>query len=288
MKISDMEKSLKSFNNDSVNKPLIELVKYDKGEKREEIIDDNIIIFILNGGLKYHFHDYPLAELDKGNILFLPAGYQWSYSIEDNIEILIFRLYNPMKLCEGYFIERLSGLNSEDNNTVITAKLNPLIANQRLWGFLNLLADCIIDGVKGYQYFEIKIRELLIVLRTYYTKQELQAFFSLILSRDISFSEYVRSNYHKYSTVIALAESMYLSHRQFAKRFKDIFHQNPQEWMSRQKALNIHNQIITTKKPIKQIAFESGFGSIAQFTRFCKKELGVTPAVLRLDASKNQ
>jgi len=130
----------------------------------------------------------------------------------------------------------------------------------------------------------MKIREFFLMLRAYYPKDELREFLSMILSRDTAFSEYVRNNRNKFPTVIALAKSMHLTQRQFASRFKEVFGCTPYRWIKEGKILMIHRQITSTRKPIKQIAYENGFGSLAQFTRFCKTELGKTPTELRMEA----
>ena len=274
------------FNYTHSDKPQIELIRFSKGEKAEFLIGANEIVFFLKGSIRYIFHNYPENDITSEMILFLPTGFRWCYWIESDTEILRFRLYNPIKLCEYYFIEHLFDSNIENNNQNQAQELKTLEINQRLWQFTYGLIECLGDGIKCRHYFDLKIREFFLMLRTYYPKNELREFLSLILSQDTAFSEYVRNNRHRYSTVIALAESMKMTPRQFAKRFKKIFNKNPYEWIKEGKAATIHHEITTTNKPIKQIAFECGLGSIPQFTRFCKNELGETPANLRRNALK--
>ena len=115
----------------------------------------------------------------------------------------------------------------------------------------------------------------------YYPKRELREFLAMILSRDITFSEYARNNRNKYRTVVALAKSMNLTQKQFARHFKRVFGRTPYGWMNEGRSLTIHHEITATKKPFKHIAFDNGFNSAAQFTKFCKKTLGKTPLELR-------
>lgn len=51
--------------------------------------------------------------------------------------------------------------------------------------------------------------------------------------------------------------------------------------MKANKAKVIQDEITSTNKPFKQIAYENEFSTIAQFTKFCKKEIGKTPSSIR-------
>ena len=281
MELINIYEHLNCFNYDHSPKPQIEICSYEKGETAELSAEENEIVFFLKGNIKYIFDSYPEHETDEGKILFLPMGHKCTCFACSEFAIMIFRLYNPIKLCNTYFIEHLfnSGNPAEINANPEELKL--LVINPRLWHFITGLKDCISDGIKCKHYFEMKIKEFFLMLRSYYPKSELRDFLRMILSNDIAFSEYVRQNRNKYPTVIALAESMHLTQKQFAKRFKNVFNRTPYEWMKEGRILSIQNDITTTKKSFKQIAIENGFRSLEEFTRFCKKELGKTPTDFR-------
>ena len=282
MELLNVTEHLKCFNYDHSRRPQIEVINYAKDAEAELPIETNEVIFLLEGSIKYTFHHYPEYELKTGEILFLPMGYRCSYFAESDSRAVIFRLYSPVKLCESYFIERLyDPKESCDTGYGQIGKLRVLTINPRIQSFLDGLTDCISDGIKCKHYFDLKTKEFFLLLRAYYPKSDLREFLSLILSRDTAFSEYVRNNRNNFPTVIALAKSMHLTQRQFAFRFKEVFGRTPYGWIKEGKTLTIHHQITATRKPIKQVAMESGFASLAQFTRFCKKELGKTPAELR-------
>ena len=202
--------------------------------------------------------------------------------------VMVFRLYNPVKLCESYFAEYL--FNPQEPGFAISKslkKIKVLDINPRIRYLIDGLIDCVTDGIKCKHYFDMKIREFFMMLRAYYPKSELRGFLSMILSRDTAFSEYVKKNRNRYPTVIALAKSMNLTKKQFAKRFNEVFECTPYKWMREGRAQTIHHEITATKKPLKQVSMESGFNSVAQFTKFCKNELGQTPMELRISVNIN-
>jgi len=286
MELLNVTEHLKCFNHDHSKNPQIEVTNYAKGAKVELQIKTNEVVFLLKGHIKYAFRHYPECDLKEGEILFLPIGYWCDYFVESDATAVIFRLYAPVKLCESYFVERLFDPKEHGANEYgQTGKHKVLNMNSRVWHFIHGVVGCIADGIKCKHYFDMKTKEFFLMLRSYYPKSELREFLSLILSRDTAFSEYVRSNRNRFPTVIALANSMHMTQRQFASRFKDVFGCTPYSWIKEGKTLTIHYQITATRKPVKQVAMECGFVSLAQFTRFCKKELGKTPMELRAEVS---
>jgi AraC-type DNA-binding domain-containing proteins len=279
MQAVDTKEHLACFNYDQSERLQIEIVNYNNGETAELTAKDNEVIFLMEGRIRYVFDTYPECEVGEGNILFLPMGYRFICNPLSDIRIVIFRLYDPIRLCERYSIEKL--FNSENDNNSCTRILKTLEIKPQIWHFITGLTSCIEDGVKCRHYFEMKIKEFFLMLRMYYPKSELRDFFGMILSSDVSFSEYVRSNRNKYSTVKALAESMHLTKKQFNKRFKNVFDRTPHGWMKEGRTQAILGEVTETEKPFKQIAFENGFKSFEEFTRFCKKEIGSTPTQLR-------
>ena len=282
MELLNIEEHLSCFNYDHSNRPQVEVVNCIKGGKAELQVNTNKIVFLLEGRVRC-ISQYMECDLKEGEMLFVPMEYRHIDMLAgSDASIVIFRLYNPVKLCESYSASHL--FKSDECNTLRhdpAGEPRVLDINPRIRYFINGVIDCVADGIKCRHFFDMKIREFFLLLRAYYPKRELRKFLEMILSGDTAFSESVKMNRDKYSTVIALAESMNLTARQFNRRFKEVFDRTPYNWMKESKLSTIYHEITATGKPIKQIAIESGFGSVAPFTRFCKKELGKTPIELR-------
>lgn len=197
---------------------------------------------------------------------------------------MIFRISSPIQLCETFPIEKLythRNKNSQACSQQETKHIYFLPIIPLVWHLLYGLKECLHDGLRCFHYFELKIKEFLFLLRAYYAKTEINKFFYLILSEDTVFSEYVRLNWNKYPTVNELSNSINMAQKRFSIRFKRIFDITPYQWILEKKAQLIHNQITATNKPFKEIAFENGFGTTAQFSKFCKKMLGKNPSEIR-------
>ena len=272
------------FHYDKSEKPLIEVIKVLKSDKKKTSINNNEIVFVIEGRLRYILNDLPEYEAVEGEIVFLHAGEICYYdALSDNVTLVVFRIIKPIQLCDSYSIEKL--YNSEEHTDVYQLKTRNrpcvLEMNPRLQHFIEGVKNCVSEGLKCRGYFEIKTKEMFFLFRVYYTKEALRDFFFLILSEDTAFSEHIRLHWKEFESIREMAKSMRLSHKQFSKRFVTIFGETPQKWIMEAKAQNIYNEIMHTDKLFKQIATENGLGSDTHFTWFCKKNFGKTPSDIR-------
>lgn len=289
MKLLYEKEHLACLHYDHQEKPGIVVRKGTKGRKRKVSIGMNKIAFIIKGRVRLNFKDQPAYEVVKGQIVFIPAGGDYSWELLANTMAVIFRLHQPVMLCSTFSIERLYEFDEPPKiGTLVPAgdsgkdrRIGILEIKSRLWGLLDGVIDCIGDGLKCRYWYELKIKEILLMFRIYYTKEELCDFFYLILSGNTAFSEYVRLHWKTFSTIADLAASMSMTHKQFSKRFVAIFKQTPHRWISERKADMAFEDIIATRKSFKEIAYEHGFRTDTQFSRFCKKYFGKSPTELR-------
>lgn len=276
------------FNCDHSEKPQIGVEKIEKGETRILSLNNNEIVFVIEGRVRFSSDDYSEYEGFKGQMLFLPAGGNCSFEALSHSRLIIFRLYESIRLCDNFDLEKLYGEKVADNGRrSCVTRLGRLDLNNRMWYYLCGVNICISDGIKCLSFFKTKIKELLLLLRAYYTKDELHDFFFPILSSDTAFSEYIRLRWQSFHTVTEVANSMHLTHKQFYNRFVSVFGKKPQQWMNENRARIVQQEITSTKKQFKLIAAENGFASDTHFTRFCKKELGKTPTEVRYGKIRN-
>ena len=283
MELKYINEHLACFNYNQSVKPQIEVVKIDKQEERALSITENEIVFVLQGRIKFFFEDFSDYECQKEEFTFLPSGGKYSITGLSDSLVVVFRLNEAIVLCENFRIESLftNTVRKGECQARIEYWFSKLIIEPRIWHFLEGVLDCMNDGMKCRCYFESKIKELLLLLRVYYTKEELHDFFFLILSKNTTFSEYVRLRWRQFNSVQEMADSMHLTHKQFYRRFVSIFGKTPQQWMMEGKAGIVHSEITGTDKQFKQIALENGFNADTQFNHFCKRMFGYSPTDIR-------
>lgn len=217
-------------------------------------------------------------------MIFLPAGRVHNYLALDTSEVTIFRLLAPISLCMGYSVEKLYEEGSAKFDTPPSEKDNVPYKLPILPSIEHLLEGVklgLTDNMKCRYWFELKIRELFILLRTYYSKQDLYYFLYPALSGDTQFFNDILKHWRTHPSVEELSEVMHMSTRQLSTRFKSVFGITIGKWIIREKAKIIHHEITCTTKLFNQIAEENGFLTKSIFTHFCKREFGCTPSELR-------
>lgn len=261
-------------------RPTVEILNLEQNHEEEMSLRKNEIVFMTEGKLSFTFRNHPEKIIHKGQFIFITVGGVFHYVVLEKTRMVVLRLNEHISLCKGYYIEQLYGENGE---LAIKSRREvcALEINRPLWRFLNELNETVASGLNCRYYFDMKVRELLLLLRAYYPPEQLREFFSLIMTPETVFYEYIQANYPRYPTIGELAASMNLSVKHFGKVFTRIFGVPPGKWLNSQRAHIIYSELHSGNKPIKQIADEYGFPTQQHLNRFCKRELGKNPGEIR-------
>ncbi len=266
------------LNYDNSDHAMIDLWRTKKGHRHETVARYNTIVFLLKGRVSFSFRDYPETQTTEGHFIFIPLGARVVYSGETDSEVLLLRMYDHVRLCESYGIEQLfidARPRRQEHDICM------LEANHAIGQYIASLEPFIDGNFRCRYYLDIKVKEFFVLLRLYYTKEQLRNFFHKILSIDTGFVEVVRNNYLYYNTAYELAEALNLTYSGFSKKFKAVFGQPVYAWMKEQKARAVYKEICTGEKNFKQISEEYGFKSPSQFSEFCRANLGNPPGRIR-------
>lgn len=156
-----------------------------------------------------------------------------------------------------------------------------LKANTIIQSFARLMDEYIQNGLKSDLLFDVKRQEFFLLFFATYPRQELASFFYPLIGDGVHFKEFVISNHTKAKNVQQLAQMANYSTSGFIKKFMKYFNESPYQWMIRQKAKVILDDICSSQTPLKEIAFKYNFSSYQHFMEFCKMQFGVTPSQLQ-------
>lgn len=277
MKLLYAHEHLSCYNYEKGERPTIEKKILDMSQRWNIFSINNKAVFILKGTLEFSFNGFTNRTITEGKMMLLPAGSEFISHAKEECCILVIRLHNTKQLCDCFSLDIL--LREEKHG--FKPDLHFLDINERVESYISFLDTCMLDGLKCTYYFELKAKEFYFLLRAYYTKIDLLGFFYPLLSKDISFSDFVIKNHYKAKTVQELADLSNYSLSGFQKRFKKVFGVSAYHWMKDERSKSIYHQINSTEKSLKEISDEYGFSSPSHFNDFCKIHFGSTPGRIR-------
>lgn len=255
----------------------IDLIDITPNETWENTSKYNLIVFILKGEIRYYSgNNTPKNETEWKSLLFL-ANTQLRIESDKGAKLMIIRISGITQLCDTYSLRKL--LYSEKYNP--KNKITSLEVNDILKNYLTTLDLFITDGIKCISFFDMKIKELFLIFRAYYPKTDLLHFFYPLLSNDMSFSDFIQSNYTKVKTVKELADLSNYSLSGFQKKFKSVYNMPAHQWLTEQRMKAIFQDISNPNIPLKEICSKYQFSSLSYFNDYCKVKFGQTPGQLR-------
>lgn len=261
--------------------PSVETIDYPKGFEEERSLSFGEIIVVCKGSLMLSYDLFFNHQIEAGKILLLPPGCHLRVESQDSVILFVFRLKDTLRLCERLPIDTLMNYPEEITET---NQPNTLTVKAPVEIFIQQLSYHIEHGIRCSVYLKQKIDELLILMKTYYSREKLRSFFSPVLNNTSEFTNFVLQNYRKTKSVKEFANLYSCSISCFEKKFKKAFGVSPYKWMKEKKISIIYHEITVTNKPIKQIAEEQRFNSLPQFNDFCKKHFGYPPGKIRKDS----
>jgi AraC-like DNA-binding protein len=253
----------------------------ERGFTETVVMNSHLIVFILEGAARISRHEKDTAvTLTRGEFIFLTAGTGIDCEAEEACKILLVRVDNvfgKIPECHTFRFRRSNGAQESPQEKGI----HPLQANERIRHFLEGLAATEGDGLKCSSYAQLIVGQLLFLIQVYYTQEEYTHFYSAILGPEVALSDFVYENWRTHTTVAQLAEALCMTVQQFNARFQKTFGESPGSWLKKRKADSVYHDVCSSHKTLKGIAIEYGFGSRANFTRYCRTNFGSPPGVIR-------
>lgn len=248
-----------------------------------ENVERSVLVFVLSGKICVTCGSFHERIIKAGNFALFPKNTCIYGRAIEKSEVISCAFIHNIRFCNKYSVENLAS----DITDEIEYDFFQLPIRERVNDFLVLLRDCLNDGLGCSHFHNWKVQELFILLRAYYSKDELANFFYPVLGQDIDFKDFILTNYTMIFEVSEFAQKANMTLATFNRRFKEAFHQPAHKWLTARKAERVLRDIKISNMSFDEIAAQYGFSSATYLATFCKQHFERTPSELRCESLLN-
>jgi AraC-like DNA-binding protein len=129
---------------------------------------------------------------------------------------------------------------------------------------------------------ELKFKELLFNIFSDPANAELLAYINSIVDQHKTpLWQIMEANYTFNLTINEFARIAQRSLASFKREFHEYYHTSPGKWLTHQRLEHAKLLLVTSKKNISEIAYDSGFENISHFCRIFKEKYSLSPLQYR-------
>ena len=252
-----------------------------KGEKKTfEITDTFTLVFILKGKALVSCNEFTNVYFKAGEAFLLPVKSSCMWEALTDTECIVLNGSNDVSPCDKQALA-----NHADRWLNVIPDFKALPIKPRMEEFLYSVKNYLNDGITCLQMHRVKEREMSMLLRAYYSPQELFEFFIITVRNTYEFEWFIMNNYLKMKGVKEFVDLSGMNVSTFNRKFKTHFKQSPYQWLIKQKSKHIYHALTATDKSLASISKEFYFSDASHFNRYCKTMFGTSPSELRRQAS---
>jgi len=236
----------------------------------------NYLFYVVEGKKIWHTAEGSY-EIGTGSCVFVRKG---AFVLEQFFDIgfcLVLFFIPDEFICQTLGKNFSVPVKHADHRQVIHLK-----ASETLAGFFLSMASYFGEAREPAQsLLELKFKELILTIANNPGNTELLSYFRLLVNEPstVSLERIMMDNYRYNLKLQQFAQLSNHSLSAFKRDFQTVFRTTPGRWLLEKRLLHAKSLLINNnKKPISEIAFESGFETLAHFSRSFKQRFGVTPS----------
>lgn len=200
----------------------------------------------------------------------------------EEAEMVVQDVLYPLFVCEKGTFEHTYALELKQ----IQGKyiFNSLEIREPMLSCVKSIALLIHDGVLCNHMIKLKMQEIFLNYKYYYSVAELAMLFYPAFTKPMEFYIKMQAAAPRAHTVKDLAELSGYSLSSLKVQFKPFFGMTPYTWLLEKKLDMLKLSLADESKPLKLIVDELGFSDQSHLNNFCKRYLGGTALQVRSNA----
>lgn len=245
-----------------------------ESEKHYEHSKTNSLIFVFEGTLQIDCGAFGVKTVRENHVLFIPRNYKITKRSAKNCKLLVASFSLIDSNCNKLTYDSLDEFVNEEQYN-----MDPLPIKPPMQQFLALVVTYIKNKISCVHIHKMKINEMLMCFRFFYSKQELATLFHPILGTSLDFRNFLLELAPKVKNVQELIDMSNMSKTVFYEKFKEEFADiTPKNWLNQRISEKILYIATNTAITVKELAEQSGFDSVQRLQQYCKRYMNRTPS----------
>ncbi len=237
----------------------------------------NIIFFVVKGSCLVNCDQFSDRVFFTSDMFLLPKSSVHRISFIEDTELVYMTFDIPQNPHDRQYLEQLWDVYKSS-----TYDFAPLVMNHSTSELINSVVYYIKNDANSSYLYEIKQRELFMIFRVFYTREQFVMFFYPIIGKSFDFKNFILENYSACSRLDELIKLSNMCSNSFMRKFKKNFGMTAYQWMLNKMCQKIKYKASIPGVTVKDIMIEIGVDSPTHFNRICKRHFGKTPKELVL------
>lgn len=244
--------------------------------KRSVFIDDNLLLFVLQGYKRLHYHQQVIT-VEPGSLLLIKRGlYMMAELVDEGLD------YRALVInCNRYFLQDWSLKHQPPSKLPIQAVDYVSITSSSLLDsyvqhFLAYFDKPNLAGLD--QILHLKLQELFLLLTAGSHRAQVMNWIQYVVSQESFGIEQVVNTYlFQPFSIDELAKLCEKSIASFKREFHAQYGTSPRKWINAQRVTHAQSLLSVTTQSVNEIALACGFENVPYFIRLFKQTIGQPP-----------
>ena len=270
-----------SCRNYAADGPIIQIRTLNRGEFLNFDCNHRPFLgFLLRGTLLWSYDAGDPLRIRAAEMFFIARSETFRSQAEEQVQIVLCYLDTTIALCNEYTIKSLSNYLTFRNPDETPFEPIRLPIGEHLMAELETTQAAMATGLLCFHYQREKRDIFLLMLRGFYSKEDLAELFRPVLGEGFDFKQVIQRLYTPSINVQEMIEQTGLPSTSFNRKFMKSFGVTPRKWLIEKKKKDILRDLMMSDRSLKEIARTYGF-SPNYFIEFCRTHLGAPPHELR-------
>jgi AraC-like DNA-binding protein len=236
----------------------------------------HFILFVLRGSVRLNCNGFDPKIIQSGEMVFIVIQSFVDIECLEHTIALVSIFGNEVINCDNLSWQHLKPYAEH-----VDYNMNTLKINSQLKRYLDLLVVYLRSGAGCSRLHQIKLDELFLCLRFYYSKEQLASFFYPIIGQSMDFRIFFFANIDRVKDIRQLISLSNMGKSAFYERFKAEFGESsPKKWLDKYFESKILFACSQPGITVKELAYSLDFDSESSFSQYCRRHFDRTPSEL--------